>query len=90
MAIRGNLMKATGIVRRIDHLGRIVLPIELRRKMEIGTEETLEFFVEGETLLLKRYAPACTFCGGNKELKEYNGKRICAACLDELKTEESG
>ena len=40
-------MKATGIVRRIDHLGRIVLPIELRRKMEIGTEETLEFFVEG-------------------------------------------
>ena len=53
-------------------------------------EETLEFFVEGETLLLKRYAPACTFCGGNKELKEYNGKRICAACLNELKTEESG
>ena len=90
MAIRGNLMKATGIVRRIDHLGRIVLPIELRRKMEIGTEETLEFFVEGETLLLKRYAPACTFCGANKELKEYNGKRICAACLNELKTEESG
>ena len=92
-------MKATGIVRRIDDLGRVVIPKEIRRTMRIRegdplltslTQETLEFFVEGETLLLKRYAPACTFCGGNKELKEYNGKRICAACLNEQKTEESG
>ena len=83
-------MKATGIVRRIDHLGRIVLPIELRRKMEMGTEEPLEFFVAGETLLLRRYAPACTFCGGNEELREYNGKKVCAACLNRLKTGESG
>ena len=70
-------------------MGRIVLPIELRRKMEMGTEEPLEFFVEGETLLLRRYAPACTFCGGNEELREYNGKKICAACLNRLKTGES-
>ena len=56
----------------------------------MGTEEPLEFFVEGETLLLRRYAPACTFCGGNEELREYNWKKVCAACLNRLKTGESG
>ena len=56
-------MKSTGIVRKVDELGRIVLPIELRRTMGIDVKDALEIYVEGDTIMLRKYEPSCVFCG---------------------------
>ncbi|HJA25577.1 MAG TPA: AbrB/MazE/SpoVT family DNA-binding domain-containing protein [Candidatus Fournierella merdigallinarum] len=73
-------MKSTGIVRRIDSLGRVVLPIELRRMMDIEENASLEIFVDGDEIVLKKYQPACIFCGEAKDVTPYQGRNICAAC----------
>lgn len=78
-------MKATGIVRKVDELGRIVIPIELRRTLNIEIEDPVEIFVDGDYILLKKYEPACVFCGNAKEVVSVNGKNICQKCLDEIK-----
>ncbi|KEH89569.1 AbrB family transcriptional regulator [Clostridium novyi A str. 4540] len=79
-------MKSTGVVRRIDELGRIVIPKELRRALDIREKETsLEIFVEGEEVILKKYEPACIFCAEAKQVMNYKGKSICTSCLEELK-----
>lgn len=78
-------MKSTGIVRKVDELGRIVLPIELRRTLDIAEKDALEIYVEGSTILLKKYEPACIFCGDAKDVINYRGRNICARCLEELK-----
>jgi transcriptional pleiotropic regulator of transition state genes len=77
-------MKSTGIVRRVDELGRIVLPIELRRTLEIAEKDALEIYVDGESVILKKYQPACIFCGNAKDVLNYKGKNICPACMKEL------
>ncbi|MEQ8235283.1 MAG: AbrB/MazE/SpoVT family DNA-binding domain-containing protein [Syntrophomonadaceae bacterium] len=77
-------MKSTGIVRRIDELGRIVIPIELRRTMDIEEKDSLEFYVDGDRIILKKYSPACIFCNNAEEITSYQGKNICKSCLDEL------
>ena len=61
-------MKATGIVRKVDELGRIVLPIELRRTLNIRHEDPIEIFVDGDYIMLKKYEPACIFCGNAKDV----------------------
>lgn len=78
-------MKSTGIVRRVDELGRIVLPIELRRTLDITERDSLEIYVDGASIVLKKYQPACIFCDNAKEVILYKGKSICANCLKELK-----
>lgn len=78
-------MKSTGIVRKVDELGRVVIPIELRRNLDIEVKDALEIFVDGEHIILKKYAPACLFCGQAKDVQSFKGKNICPACLDELK-----
>ena len=78
-------MKSTGITRKIDELGRIVLPIELRRKMGIAEKDSLEIYVEGDTIILQKYEPACIFCGNADDIVYYNDKRICRECLEKLK-----
>lgn len=78
-------MKATGIVRKVDELGRIVLPIELRRTLSIDIKDPLEIYVEGEQIALKKYEPSCIFCGNAKDVVNYKGKNICKSCLKELK-----
>lgn len=78
-------MKSTGIVRKVDELGRIVLPIELRRTLDIGEKDALEIFTEGATIILKKYEPACIFCGDAKDVINYKGKNICSVCMKELK-----
>ena len=78
-------MKATGIVRKVDQLGRIVLPIELRRTLKIDIRDPLEIFVEGDSILLKKYEPACILCGESDGLVEYKGKKICRECIEKLK-----
>ena len=78
-------MKSTGIVRKVDELGRVVIPIELRRTLEIAEKDALEIYVDGEQIVLKKYAPACIFCGQAKDVEVFKGKNICPACLEELK-----
>lgn len=78
-------MKSTGIVRKVDELGRVVIPIELRRNLDIEVKDALEIFVDGEHIILKKYAPACIFCGQAKDVVSFKGKNICPACLEELK-----
>ncbi|WP_027624168.1 AbrB/MazE/SpoVT family DNA-binding domain-containing protein [Clostridium lundense] len=80
-------MKSTGIVRRVDELGRIVIPIELRRTLDIEIKDSLEIFVDGEHIILKKYNPSCIFCGNAKDVVNYKGKNICKSCLEELKSE---
>ena len=74
-------MKATGIVRRVDELGRIVLPIELRRTLDITERDALEIYVEGSSVILKKYRPSCIFCDGVKDVSVFRGKNVCAKCL---------
>ncbi len=78
-------MKATGIVRKVDELGRIVLPIELRRTLNIDIKDPVEIFVDGDSIILRKYQSACVFCGSTEDVKQIKGKNICAACIDELK-----
>lgn len=77
-------MKATGIVRRVDELGRIVLPVELRRTLDIEEKDQLEIFLEEDKIVLRKFDPACLFCGGTQELVSYKGKNVCQSCLDAL------
>ncbi|MCJ7690568.1 MAG: AbrB/MazE/SpoVT family DNA-binding domain-containing protein [Clostridiaceae bacterium] len=81
-------MKSTGVVRRVDELGRIVIPIELRRNLDIVEKDALEIYVDGEMIMLKKYQPACIFCGEVKDVVNYRGKNICTPCLDHLKQEK--
>lgn len=74
-------MKSTGIVRKVDELGRIVLPIELRRTLGIEEKDRIEIFVEGESVILRKYQPACIFCDNAKDLILYKGKSICPDCI---------
>ena len=73
-------MKSTGIVRPVDNLGRIVLPIELRRTMDLAVGDPLEIFVDGENIVLRKYAPGCIICGSLDELRHVRGKLICRPC----------
>ncbi|SHH50731.1 AbrB/MazE/SpoVT family DNA-binding domain-containing protein [Tepidibacter thalassicus] len=77
-------MKSTGIVRKVDELGRVVIPIELRRTLNIAEKDALEIYVDGESIILKKYEPACIFCGNAKDVKHYEGKNICISCIDKL------
>jgi len=78
-------MKSTGVVRKLDDLGRIVIPIELRRTMDIGLRDTLEIFVEDDKIILKKYQPACIFCNDARDVLHYKDKLICKRCLEQLK-----
>lgn len=77
-------MKSTGIVRKVDELGRIVLPIELRRTLDIAEKDSLEIYVDGSSIVLKKYQPACIFCADAKDVVNFKGKNVCPACIKEL------
>jgi len=79
-------MKSTGLVRKVDELGRIVIPIELRRNLGIEQRDALEIYIEGEQIILKKYEPACIFCGTADEdtMVKHNSKNICRPCIDDL------
>ena len=78
-------MKTTGMIRQLDSLGRVVLPIELRRTLDINTRDMLEILVEGNSIILRKYEPNCHFCGGSYRLTAYKDKMICQHCLGDLK-----
>ncbi len=80
-------MKSTGIVRKLDELGRITLPIELRRTLGIEERGSIEISVEGESIILNKYETRCIFCGRTEKdsgLVEYEGKMVCSHCIDNL------
>lgn len=80
-------MKSTGIVRKVDELGRIVLPIELRRTLDIAERDSLEIFVDGSSIILKKYQPSCIFCDDAREVITFKGKNVCRACVKALQGE---
>ncbi|GAA5344167.1 AbrB family transcriptional regulator [Planifilum fimeticola] len=77
-------MKATGIVRKVDELGRVVLPVELRRTLGIDVRDPLEIYVDGGSIVLKKYTPSCLFCGQSKDMIVFRNRNICRSCLTEL------
>ena len=77
-------MKSTGIVRRVDELGRVVIPIELRNKFNISEKDPIEIYVDGSSIILKKYEQSCIFCGSTKKLIDYKGKLICNKCAKQL------
>ena len=80
-------MKSTGVVRKVDELGRIVLPAEIRQCMGIQVKDVLEIFTEENRIILQKYQPGCTFCKNVDRLVEFGDKRICAECLEKIKTQ---
>ena len=80
-------MKSTGFVKKIDELGRILIPKELRSSMELDTKDALEMFVDGDRIVLQKYQPACIFCNNADNIIFFEGRRICASCLSKLKSQ---
>lgn len=77
-------MKSTGIVRRIDELGRIVLPMELRRTLEISHNDPIEIYTEDDKIILKKFQKSCVFCGNSENVTDFKDKAVCTACLKQL------
>ncbi|NLK51448.1 MAG: AbrB/MazE/SpoVT family DNA-binding domain-containing protein [Syntrophomonadaceae bacterium] len=82
-------MKSTGIVRKVDELGRIVIPIELRRTLGIEEKDALEIYVDNEKIVLKKYEPACVFCSSADDVNHFRGKNVCRQCMQEM-TQQAG
>lgn len=82
-------MKSTGIVRKIDDLGRMVIPKELRNTMNIDKKDPMEIYVEGDRIILQKYQPGCIFCGDVEQTVDYKGKVVCKDCLKESLKETS-
>ena len=79
-----NTMKSTGIVRKVDELGRIVLPIEMRRTLDIAEKDALEIYVDGDNIILRKYQPTCIFCDNAKGVISFKGKNVCPDCISKL------
>ena len=80
-------MKSTGMVRKVDDLGRIVLPAEIRQSMDIQVKDPVEIYTDGDRIILQKYHPACIFCNNADDIVYFNNKRICADCLEKIKTQ---
>ena len=77
-------MKSTGIIRKMDELGRVVIPIEIRNQFGIAEKDPIEIYVDGSNIVLKKYEPNCIFCGNTKNLIDYNNKLICEECSEKI------
>jgi len=78
-------MKSTGIVRRVDELGRVVIPIELRRAFDISEKDGIEIYTEGDHIVLKKFTRGCIFCGSSRDIVDFQEKDVCADCIAKLK-----
>ena len=79
-------MKSTGIVRKVVELGRIVLPIEMRRTLDIAEKDALEIYVDGDNIILRKYQPTCIFCDNAKGVISFKGKNVCPDCISKLRS----
>lgn len=84
------MMKSTGVVRKVDELGRVVIPIELRRTLGIGEKDSMEIYVDGDKIILKKYEPGCTFCGSVQDVVNFMGKNVCKSCLERMASKAAG
>lgn len=80
----GIQLKSTGIIRKVDELGRIVLPIEIRRTLDIAERDELEIFMENDQIVLQKFEPSCIFCSSSNGLVSYNDKNVCRECIRKL------
>ncbi|MBQ8331357.1 MAG: AbrB/MazE/SpoVT family DNA-binding domain-containing protein [Clostridia bacterium] len=80
-------MKSTGVVRKVDELGRIVLPIEIRKTLDIQQKDAIEIFTDEDKIILQKYQPSCIFCNNADDIIYFNGKRVCGACVAKMKKE---
>ena len=78
-------MKNTGVVRRLDELGRITLPMELRKVFGIEERDSLEIYVEDDTIILKKFKKSCIFCNNDDNIIDFKGKNVCSECIAQLK-----
>ena len=78
-------MGTTGIVRKLDELGRIVLPMELRKTLDLKVKDSIEITVDKGSIVLRKFSPACVFCGKETKVDTFKGKNICSKCLEEIK-----
>lgn len=85
MLKKGQIMKSTGIVRKLDQLGRITLPAEARKILDIDTKDPIEIFLDKDTIVLKKFSDSCVFCSEQDDFVPFNGKSICRKCLKALK-----
>lgn len=81
-------MRPTGIVRKVDDLGRIVLPIELRRTLDIAERDELEIYLDDDKVVMRKYEPSCVFCASTRSLVNYRGKNVCGECIRAMKEEK--
>ena len=81
-------MKSTGMIRRVDELGRIVIPKEIRGKLEIKEKDPIEIYVDGHSIVLKKFEENCIFCGSSRSLIKYMNKIVCGKCLEKLKNQK--
>ena len=77
-------MKSIGIVRNVDELGRLVVPKEMRKALDIDYNDPVEITLEADRIVIKKYVAGCIFCGGESEISIFKGKRICTSCLKEM------
>ena len=77
-------MKSTGIVRKVDELGRVVIPIELRRTLDIAEKDSLEIYVDSDRIVLRKYEPAYIFCGSMEDTSLFKNKMVCRACQEAM------
>ena len=82
-------MKSTGIVRRVDELGRVVIPIEIRNQFKIAEKDPIEIYVDGSNIVLKKHEDTCIFCGATKNLSEFKGKLVCDKCANQISSKNS-
>ncbi|HHW41016.1 MAG TPA: AbrB/MazE/SpoVT family DNA-binding domain-containing protein [Syntrophomonadaceae bacterium] len=77
-------MKSIGVVRKVDELGRVVIPIEVRRNLGIAEKDPLEIYVDSEKIILKKYEPTCVFCGEAGDIRHFRGKNVCKECAEAM------
>ena len=78
-------MKTTGIVRKVDELGRIVLPVEIRRLLNISEKDALEISLENDSIVIRKHHLECVFCGSVRDVQDFKGRNICAECIKKIK-----
>lgn len=79
-------MKSTGIVRNVDELGRIVIPKEMRKIMDIASNDPVEIYVDADKIILTKYQPSCIFCGSSANVSDFRGKKVCGDCMQAMKS----
>lgn len=77
-------MKPAGVVRKVDQLGRIVLPKSLRKRYQMNEGDPVEILVQGDHIILERYRPRCVFCGSMDEVREFKERHLCVTCMTEM------